>query len=143
MYIYLQKSGELFDIPLSMAVGSLASKKDIVDNGGVLLGTGYSGSGEGRNNPALESKKMKGPIPAGWYSIDNPECIPPEPAGPHGVYVMRLTPDGHRAHGRDGFMIHGDNAHHTASCGCIVLLPNLRHMIGEGKSKTLMVADLS
>src|SRR5207244_1311588 len=77
---------------------------------------GYSGKGEGRNNPKKEAEKDVGPIPAGLYRIgpayDNPKT------GPH---VMDLTPIGHNAHGRSGFQIHGDKQNHDASTGCIVL----------------------
>jgi hypothetical protein len=39
--------------------------------GDLLLGTGFSGSGNGRNNPKLERMFKIGPIPAGDYTIGN------------------------------------------------------------------------
>ena len=46
---------------------------------------------------------------------------------------MRLAPRGHRAHGRDGFMIHGDNPalNFSASQGCIILGLVLRELIAS------------
>lgn len=142
MYIYQQRTGELYDIPLSMSVGSFAKVQDILDNGGTLLGTGYSGHSEGKNNPELENEKMVGPIPRGWYKIGEPQYIMPIPPGPHGPYTLSLSPEGHSAFKRSGFLIHGDNVNHTASCGCIVLSHDLRLKIGEGTSRYLMVANL-
>jgi hypothetical protein len=42
-----------------------------------------------------------------------------------------LTPDGHEAHGRTEFLIHGDSvdAPGTASEGCIILSPAIRKKI--------------
>jgi hypothetical protein len=34
---------------------------------------------------------------------------------------MPLTPEGHAAHGRSGFQIHGNNVRNDASHGCIIL----------------------
>ena len=90
---------------------------------GKHVGKGYSGKGEGLNNPAKEDVENLGPIPRGEWSI-----------GPHfkhetkGPVVMRLTPIGHKAHDRSGFLIHGDNdkMNHTASNGCIILPAELR-----------------
>lgn len=79
---------------------------------------GYSGHGDGLNNPAMETVHGVGCIPKGRWEIiewyDN--------YGPKGPVVARLKPIGHDAHGRDGFLIHGDNPllNHTASDGCIV-----------------------
>lgn len=89
-------------------------------------GTGYSGHGEGKNNPAAEHIRNVGPIPAGRYTIG--------PAFTHarkGPVCMRLTPVGHDARGRSGFMIHGDSktAPGEASNGCIVLPLNVRQAI--------------
>src|SRR6266545_322111 len=108
-FVYVQKTGKL-----------LLNGKEI--------GCGYSGHGDGVNNPAKEKEKDVGPIPAGLWTIG--------PAFKHdtkGPLVMRLTPDGHKAHGRDGFMIHGDNKKmdNSASEGCIILGPEVRKKIAE------------
>lgn len=92
---------------------------------GAFEGTGYSGTGAGRNNPAEESVQGVGPIPAGRYSIG--------PMYHHqhlGPMVMNLEPlPGTDTHGRSLFRIHGNNARNDASHGCIILGPTLRSLI--------------
>lgn len=90
-----------------------------ISRGGMTLGTGYSGHGEGRNNPAMEAVHDVGPIPHGRYSI-----LSPRDTDTHGPYVLPLVPEeGTDTHGRAGFLIHGDSvkAPGTASHGCIIL----------------------
>ncbi|MEO6339536.1 MAG: tlde1 domain-containing protein [Caulobacteraceae bacterium] len=95
---------------------------------------GYSGAGSGRNNPDLEGVVDVGPIPAGMYSIGRAQN------SPHlGPIVMALTPIGHKAHNRTGFMIHGDNLSHSASHGCIILPRIVRTAIANGKLHVLEV----
>lgn len=97
-------------------------------------GFGYSGHSEGRNNPAMESEHMVGPIPRGRYKIG--------PAFDHpqkGPICFRLTPDGHDALGRSGFMIHGDNITHDASEGCIILGRLVRQAIRDDHETVLEV----
>ena len=102
---------------------------------GQFIAAGYSGAGIGRNNPAEQAVRDVGPIPQGRYNI-----------GPHfdavvqGPCVMRLTPVGHDALGRDGFLIHGDNLTHEASTGCIVLPPEIRETIAASEDRDLEVA---
>jgi RHS repeat-associated protein len=89
---------------------------------------GYSGRGIGFDNPAKQNlknyndkKAPAGPIPQGIWNIT--EIIDT------GYYedtkrapVMKLSPqDPSQVFGRDGFLIHGDNATHTASSGCIIM----------------------
>ena len=54
---------------------------------------------------------------------------------------MRLEPRGHNAHGRDGFLIHGDNPalNGSASEGCIILGKPLRELIAASTDKDLNV----
>lgn len=106
MWTYHQKTGDIF-------------KPD-----GSLLGTGYSGHGEGRNNPAMEAVVKTGPIPVGKWAISNPHLSPHT-----GPFTLDLTPDGHDAHGRSAFKLHGDNAAHDASEGCIILARALREVV--------------
>jgi lipoprotein-anchoring transpeptidase ErfK/SrfK len=101
---------------------------------GVFRGTGYSGAAEGRNNPGLESMQSIGPIPRGRYRIGAPYTS--EHLGP---LVMALDPVGHSAYGRTLFRIHGDNARHDASHGCIVLGPGLRQEIAGSADTELEV----
>ncbi len=114
-WIYSQSSGEL--------------TKD-----GELIATGYSGAGIGRNNPAEQAVPNVGPIPQGHYSI-GPEFDAPV----QGPCTMRLSPEGHDALGRDGFLIHGDNAAHDASTGCIILPFETREKIAASADRNLEV----
>jgi Protein of unknown function (DUF2778) len=98
-----------------------------------LVATGYSGFGDGKNNPALEDVVGVGPIPQGFYRIGAPEDV--AVPGPHGPFVLPLTPRADDAlSGRDGFLIHGDAAAHPgcASHGCIV--------VGRGARERLAVS---
>lgn len=101
---------------------------------GEPVGYGYSGTGEGRDNPSLEHIRMVGPIPRGEWHVGK--------AYTHkklGVLVSNLDPVGHDAHGRSLFRIHGDNRAHDASNGCIILSRPLRIMIDASKDRTLNV----
>ena len=105
--------------------------------GGVVIGRGYAGFGEGVNNPADEAIANIGPIPVGFYTIG--------PAFTHpttGSLTMRLIPQpGTDMHGRDGFLMHGDSAalNHTASHGCIVQRRDVRATVAASDDRTLEV----
>jgi hypothetical protein len=101
---------------------------------GEFVGTGYSGRGEGRNNPDMEAVPNVGPIPRGRYRIGGARFS--QSLGP---IVMDLEPVAHDAHGRSLFRIHGDNANHDASHGCIILGPLIRRAIADSGDKTLEV----
>lgn len=85
---------------------------------GAVVFTAYSGNGAGLNNPNMEGMADYGPIPRGLWKVaawyDRYEG--------KGPIVARLEPVGHDAHGRNGFLCHGDSQamNHTASHGCIV-----------------------
>ena len=108
----------------------------ILQHDGVEMSTGYSGHGEGCNSPAHEGTPNVGPLPAGLYSIGAMFSHPKK-----GPVCMRLNPVGHDAHGRSGFMIHGDNSRcdRSASEGCIILDRNTRLKITQSNDKSLMV----
>lgn len=92
---------------------------------GRILAQCYSGAGEGKNNPDLEKVIDVGPVPVGWYTLQEPEYTKPGETSPHGPYVIPLKPDPENAmHGRSGFLVHGDNVHTpgTASEGCVIPL---------------------
>ncbi len=114
-WIYSQSSGEL-------------------TRGGEVVATGYSGKGVGRNNPAEQGVRNLGPIPQGSYVI-GPEFVAPV----QGPCAMRLSPQGHDALGRTGFLIHGDNAEHDASIGCIILPLECREQIAASADRDLEV----
>jgi len=106
---------------------------------GKMIGKGYSGHGKGLNNPDREKERNVGPIPAGEYSVG--KVFKHDSKGP---IVMRLTPTGHTAHGRDGFLIHGDNpdGNKSASEGCIILGPEVRKKIADsGVTKLRVVKE--
>ncbi len=102
--------------------------------GGLYVGTGYSGTLRGRNNPELESAVALGPIPRGKYHI-GPEYVHPK----LGPVVMNLDPIGHTALGRSAFRIHGDNKTNDASHGCIIMNRTIREMISKNDTKILEV----
>lgn len=102
---------------------------------GAFEGTGYSGTGDGRNNPDAQTTPDVGPIPQGEYSIgaayDHPQL---------GPCVMNLDPKlGTDTFGRSLFRIHGDNARHDASHGCVILGPAIRHLIRDSGDSDLTV----
>jgi hypothetical protein len=115
-------------------IGYRQSDGDITLDG-QSIGAGYSGHGIGFNNPAEEAVHGVGPIPRGQWQIaawyDN--------YGPKGPTVARLSPVGHDAHGRSGFLIHGDNSamDHTASDGCIIASRDIRSRL-RASGETLL-----
>jgi RHS repeat-associated protein len=99
------------------------------------VGQGYSGTGEGRNNPAMQDVPNVGPTPQGTYDI-GPGHYSPN-TGPN---TMNLTPrPGTDTFGRDLFRIHGDNASHDASHGCAIAPPNVRRQINNSNDRVLRV----
>jgi hypothetical protein len=105
---------------------------------GQRIGRGYSGAQpNGYNNPQTEGIRNIGPIPRGNYRIGNPRNTQT-----HGPHAMDLTPVGHNALGRDGFMIHGDRRTGLpgrASTGCIILNRQIREQISRSGDHTLIV----
>jgi hypothetical protein len=103
---------------------------------GEPLGKGYSGHGQGLNNPKLEMVHNLGPIPKGVWEIgtffDDKHL---------GVIIAALKPTDQDVFGRSGFYIHGDNKrmNFTASDGCIILSKPLRQLIRDSKEKHIAV----
>lgn len=103
---------------------------------GQFEGTGYSGTGEGRNKPAMQNVPNVGPIPQGYYDI-GPAY---DDIGKLGPCVMALNPySDTNTFGRTDFRIHGDNSRNDASHGCIILGPALRRMIAASSDRELLV----
>lgn len=134
---------------LSVLAGGVASAADDeyvyspktgkLTRNGTVVATGYSGHGEGVNNPDKEKVKNVGPIPAGTWTIG--AAFKHDSKGPT---VMRLMPTGHDAHGRSGFLIHGDNSKNdrSASEGCVILGKTVREEIAKsGVTKLRVVKE--
>ena len=104
---------------------------------GSLIGTGYSGHGDGLNNPSMQNVEGIGPLPRGRYTIGARYHHPIL-----GPCTMNLAPaPGNQMFGRSLFRIHGDNpdGNHTASDGCIVLGPSIREAVDACPDRDLTV----
>lgn len=124
MWFYSQRSGIL-------SQGTLA--------GSVCVGKeGYSGRGVARDKPEFEAFHNAGPIPTGRYRIGMATTHPHK-----GSVVMSLTPLGHNARGRTGFLIHADSIKHPgeASEGCIILDAEQRKKIAQSGDRELVVTQ--
>ena len=107
------------------------------DPKGDLAGTGYSGAGEFKNDPAMEAIHNRGPIPRGLYHIGKPQNTVT-----HGPFVLPLTPDpSNIMFGRFAFLIHGDSVVNpgTASEGCIIMPRGVREAIAVSGDTDLHV----
>jgi len=104
---------------------------------GLCMATGYAGSEEGKNNPAMEGVKNVGPLPRGKYMIESPINT-----RTHGPYVLSLAPNPeNQMFGRSHFLIHGDSLVNpgTASEGCIIMPRTVRERIWESGDHDLEV----
>jgi hypothetical protein len=100
---------------------------------GSLCGQGYSGHGDGRDNPLLQEVRDVGPIPVGMYVLG-------EVSTEKGPLTIRLTPEEFTdTLGRSGFLIHGDNINHDASLGCIVIGHECRHELTASADEEIKV----
>lgn len=119
---YSQSTGQLTGDSFILS----ATRPDLIINFTSNLGTGYAGTGDGRNNPDMQNVPFVGPLPQGQYTIGNPFNY----TGGTGPYSMRLTPNSaNDMFGRNGFLIHGNNAINDASHGCIVCPLATRQLI--------------
>ena len=115
-----------------------SQKTGDLEQDGSHVATGYSGAGEGKNNPVLQSVRNVGPIPAGDWTIAGP----PINIEDHGPYVLRLTPSADTdTFGRSGFLMHGDSKEHPgcASEGCVILPRPIREQVWESGDRDLQV----
>lgn len=97
--------------------------------GDAVLAVGYSGNGEGLNNPEMQNIRMHGPLPRGSYTIQRPSVHPKL-----GPVAMELLPySTNQMFLRGDFFLHGDNSqlNHTASDGCIILPHDVRTAVAE------------
>src|SRR5438874_13781045 len=72
-----------------------------LNHDGSRVGSGYSGHGEGLNNPAFQTAHDVGPLPQGMYSIGDP-LDPPDHLGP---LAMPLSSTSGDMFGRSAFFI--------------------------------------
>jgi RHS repeat-associated protein len=92
--------------------------------------TGYSGNGQGLNNPAAQNQPYVGPLPQGSYTVGGT-------TNRRGPNTRTLIPGpSNNMYGRAGFLLHGDNAAHnnTASEGCIIIPPQCRTAVPVGET---------
>jgi hypothetical protein len=109
----------------------------LYDDKGEHVGTGYSGKGDSKNNPAAQSLHNEGPIPVGLYTVGIPVNTIM-----HGPYVLPLTPDTHNLMwGRFGFLMHGDSlvVPGSASEGCVIMSRDVREKVWKSMDRTLEV----
>ena len=121
MWIYKQATGELFRNHLDSPI----------------VGVGYAGKDEGKNNTKLEAVRNTGPLPRGLYAIGSAYLDKTR-----GSYCMALLPDRKNVmYGRSGFLIHADSIAHpgSASEGCIVLALEVRKLIATSDDCWLVV----
>ena len=112
----------------------------LLNDAGEVIGIGYSGAGENKNQPASQNLHDQGPIPQGTYTIGVPIPYTEE----HGPFVLPLIPEpGNEMFGRSGFLMHGDAIHApgTASKGCIILSRDVRNMVWESDDHRLQVVS--
>jgi len=105
---------------------------------GTHVATGYSGAGEGKNNPPMQPVPNVGPIPAGDWTISGPPLNTVE----HGPYVLKLNPSAEtETFGRTGFLMHGDSKENpgAASKGCIILPRSAREQVWNSGDHDLEV----
>jgi hypothetical protein len=112
----------------------------LLDSAGELVGIGYSGFGNGKNNPDLQNVHDVGPICCGIYSQGEPHNTQT-----HGPFVIPLIPDqGNEMYGRSGFLMHGDSVHKpgTASLGCIIQSRDVREKFAASKDRLQVVREI-
>lgn len=101
----------------------------IRDEDGMLIGKGWAGHGDGKNNPAMQSVHDIGPLPQGLYDVGAWEEIHPG----LGPWVAHLAQVEGETFGRSAFFIHGpavDPAKYgQESKGCIVVPRQIRLLI--------------
>jgi|SRR5579871_1750410 len=109
------------------------------DDNGQLIARGYSGHGDGLNNPLLQDVAMVGPIPRGIYEIE--PAVDNETTGPLTIPLVMLH--NIQTSQRYGFLIHGDEINplmpRNASHGCIILDRDTRETIAHSDDHYLVV----
>jgi len=114
------------------------STGNLYNPSGSKVAAGYSGYGNGKNNPAKDHLKNIGPCPRGLWVMGLPYNS--QRIGP---YSIPLYQHNHDSKGRDYFRIHGDSSTNpgNASLGCIILPRRIRQKIHLSNCKLLMVIE--
>lgn len=97
------------------------------------IGTGYSGHGEGVNNPSMQHVPNIGPVPQGSYTMGPQQNIVTR-SGRRLPGAMRLIPNpANQMHGRSGFLLHGprENDQRNSSNGCPIFNREIRNQMGN------------
>lgn len=113
------------------------SSGELSRDGISVTAQGYSGYGNGKNNPVMQDHADVGPVPRGTYVIGKAQT-----SGRHGPLALPLIPDpANEMHGRSAFLIHGDSLAHLggASRGCIILPRGARQRIVASHDSILQV----
>jgi hypothetical protein len=119
-------------------VWEYSQKFGTLQRDGELVARGYSGNGDGKNNPLKQNVKGVGPIPRGNYIV----TLKPIDTVSHGPCVLVLTPaPSNEMFGRSAFLIHGDSksAPGSASKGCIIVGRAARERIAASGDSLLRV----
>jgi len=120
MWVYRQHTGFLFN------------------DAGDMVAVGYSGAGEGKNNPAMQGIRSVGPIPRGLWVIG--EAYNSKRIGP---LALPLYEHLHNALERTFFLIHGDSISNpgNASLGCLIFSRKVREAIIASNDRLLKVIE--
>lgn len=107
---------------------------------GQQIDTGYSGHGQGLNNPDWQDHIGVGPLPIGDYRVSMPHT-PTDHLGPVALPLVPLKSN--EMHGRSGFFMHGDNSamNHSASNGCLIFKRITREAVHNTASSITCVAE--
>jgi len=123
---------------LNALAWTYSQKTGELQQDGKPVASGYSGAGEGKNNPAMENVHNVGPIPKGQWAIEGPPFNTEE----HGPYVLALKPSAETStFGREGFLLHGDSKESPgcASQGCIIMPRVAREQVWKSDDRDLNV----
>jgi len=115
-----------------------AQKTGELQQDGKHVANGYSGAGNGKNNPAMQQVPNVGPIPQGDWTITGP----PVNTHDHGPYVLTLKPaPATETFGRNGFLVHGDSIESPgcASHGCVIMPRPVREQVWNSGDHDLKV----
>lgn len=111
----------------------------LYDKNGDEIAVGYSGYGEGKNNPAMQFKRGIGPVPRGIWKMTR--VYTSENTGPYTIELCPMADT--QCFGRSAFRIHGDSIKQpgSASHGCIILTRTIREKMYKSGDMLLKVVE--